>query len=300
MKKSTWSLILVGSMAAWASFYPFATLIQGTIDPFLLAFLRFFFAMLAIIPVMIVRHSFILPPKKEWLPLIVVSFFAIAPTAITVIGIKYSNSIVGAILVNTNSLFVAFLAPFLIAERMTKGKLVALVIGFVGMAFSVLNGHSLTALVRSDYFVGSMFLLASSILSALYGMYAKKYVRQYGGLYVTFLTVAIGSALLAIFLLFHGGFEALPSLPPKTIFFSLLIGVVATAAPYVLWSSSLKHLNVNIATSFKLLIPVFATLYSLIFLRETFTVWMFAGLVLTSVGIFLVQREGRKEVIPTA
>lgn len=290
MKKSTWSLVLIGAMGAWASFYPFATLIQGTIDPFLLAFLRFFFAALAIMPLMVVRRSFVLPPKKEWLPLLIVSFFAIAPTAITVIGIKYSNSIVGAILVNTNSLFVALLAPFLIGERMTKGNFFALLIGFMGMACSVLNGHSLATLVNSEYFFGSMLLLVSSIFSALYGMYAKKYVHTYGGLYVTFLTVAIGSILLAIFLFFHGGFSELPSLPPKTVFFSLLIGVVATAIPYVLWSSSLRHHHVNVATSFKLLIPVFATLYSFIFLRETFTVWMFIGLVLTSVGIYLVQR----------
>ena len=71
--------------------------------------------------------------------------------------------------------------------------------------------------------------------------------------------------------------------------------VLATAIPYVLWSSSLKHLNVNVATSFKLFIPVFATLYSLMFLRETFTGWMLVGLILTSIGIYLVQREEEKK-----
>ena len=53
------------------------------------------------------------------------------------------------------------------------------------------------------------------------------------------------------------------------------------------------------AASFKLLIPMFAALYSFIFLTEEFTLWMLLGMLLISGGIYLVRREdapGRRSI----
>ena len=291
MKKSTWSLVLVLAMAAWASFYPFTKIIQGTIDPLLLAFFRFFFASIVLLPVVIASKKLTLPLRNEWLPLLVIAAFAVVPTALTAVGIKLSSSIVGSILVNTNPLFAAALAPLLITEHVTLKRARALVLGFVGIVVIILNGQSVQSLFQSTYFTGSLLLIGSSILSALFAIYAKKYIRKYGGLYVTFFTVAPGTLILALLLLFHGGFAQVPSLPPLTWLFAILNGVLATAIPYVVWSSSVKHLDVTTATSFKLLIPVFAALYSLAFLKENFTPWMLAGMILTGIGVYLVQRE---------
>ena len=50
------------------------------------------------------------------------AFCAVAPTALIVMGIERTNSVVAAILINSNALMVALLAPLLISEAMTYQK----------------------------------------------------------------------------------------------------------------------------------------------------------------------------------
>jgi drug/metabolite transporter (DMT)-like permease len=78
---------------------------------------------------------------------------------------------------------------------------------------------------------------------------------------------------------------------------AILIGVFSTAIPWAIWSSSLKHLDVHVAASFNLLIPPFAALYAFLFLQQEITLWMIAGMLLVSVGIYVVQWEEKK--LPT-
>ena len=242
MSKLSWTLLLVTSMAGIASIYPVLKYLNGAVDPYLLAFLRFFIASIALLPIMARRHSLRLPPRNEWPFFALLAFFTVIPTVIIVIGIERTNSIVSAILVNTNPLLVALMVPFLIGEHMTGRKAAALALGFLGVVAIVLNGRVPFFLFHSDYVWGSLILLAASFLSALNAIYSKGLVRKYDGLYVTFFSVTVGCALLATVVGFQGGFASVPDLTPPIFLSILAIGTLGTAIPWVLWSSSLKHL----------------------------------------------------------
>lgn len=298
MSKLSWTILLVLSMAGIAAVYPILKYLNGAVDPYLLAFLRFFVASLALAPIMAYRHSLRPPPKSD-LPLFLMLAFSVTiPTVFIVIGVEHTNTIVSAILVNTNPLVVALLAPFLIAEQMTARKALALSVGFLGVISVVLNGQSFGALFNSTYFFGSVLLVAAAFLSGLYAIYAKGAVRKYDGLYVTFFSVALGCAMLAAIVGFQGGFAPLLDFTPPMFLSVISIGIIGTAIPWVLWGSSLKHLDAHVAASFKLLIPVFAAFYSFLFLTETFTIWMPLGLALISGAIYVVQREDSRPVAP--
>jgi len=291
MSKLSWTLLLVASMAGIAAFYPIAKILNGAVDPYVLAFFRYFVATLALISVMAYKNRLRLPPRNEWPFFLMLSFFFVMPTGLIVIGIAHTNSVVSAILVNTNALLIAFLAPMLILEHTNARKALAFVVGFTGVVAVVLNGQPLPVLLNSDYFFGAVLLLGASLLSALYGIYAKAYVRKYDGLYVTFFSSAIGSVMLAFVLVLGGKFSEMTVPAPYIIVSLLAIGIICTAIPHVVWSSSLKHLDAQTAGSFKLLIPIFAMAYSFLFFQESFTIWMLLGLLLTSAGIYIVQRE---------
>ena len=291
MSKLRWATLLVLAMAGIAAMYPIAKILGTSTDPYLLAFFRFFVAAIAILPIMAYRHSLRLPPKNEWLFFLFLGICAVIPTVCIAIGIVHTNSLVSAILINTNPLIVALLAPFLIAEHMTPKKALALAVGFAGVVFVVLNGHGIASLLNSDYFFGSTILMLGALLTAFFTMYTKVSVRKYEGLYVTFFSVALGSTILALVVGIRGGFASMPEMTPAVLASLLTLGIVATAIPYVIRSSSMKHLDAHTAASYHLLIPVFAAFYSFLFLSESFTVWMLIGLVLTSVGVYIVQRE---------
>lgn len=278
-------------MAGIAAFYPIVKALDGSMDPYLIAFFRFSIASLILVPVMAFRRSLRLPPMNDLLFFVFLAFCAVAPTALIVMGIERTNSVVAAILINSNALMVAVLAPLLISEVMTYQKIFGFGIGFIGVLFVVLNGSNPFLNADTIYIFGALLLLLGALFGAINKVYAKAYVRKYDGLYVTFFSVTLGSLLLALFTASQGGFAALPSATPSALLAMVVIGLISTAIPWVIWNSSLKHLDAHVAASFNLLIPVFAALYSFVFLAEAFTVWMLLGLVLISAGIYIVQRE---------
>ncbi|OGG52549.1 hypothetical protein A3H16_00095 [Candidatus Kaiserbacteria bacterium RIFCSPLOWO2_12_FULL_53_8] len=296
MSKLTWVILLVLSMAGIATFYPITKTLAGAIDPYVLAFFRYFIATLVLIPIMVQQHSLRLPPKNELPMFLLLAFLFVIPTALIVMGVALTNSVASAILVNTNALLVAILSPLLISELMTMRKMLGFIIGFAGVIAVVLNGESVAVALNSSYAFGSALLLTAALVSGLFGIYAKASVRKHDGLYVTFFASAFGSVMLALLLVARGGFQSLPD-PTVSVILSLLaIGILCTAVPHVIWSSSLKHLDAHKAASFKLLIPIFVAFYSLFFLDEHFTLWMFLGLILTCIGIYLVQRDDTRAV----
>jgi drug/metabolite transporter (DMT)-like permease len=278
-------------MACIAGTYPVITYLDGSIGPYALSFLRFFVAAIALLPVILWRGGLRLPPKREWPFFCVLAFLAVIPTVFIVVGIQHASSVVAAILINTNPLLVAIFAALLISEKITPKKGIALLIGFAGVVSVVLNGQSISTVVHSAYFLGSLLLLLGAIFAALNKTYAKQLVRKYDGLYVTFFSVLIGSFMLAAIATLTGELGQVVALTPLQIISALSMGIISTAIPWTIWSSSLKHLDVHVAASFNLLIPVFAALYSFLFLTEAFTAWMLLGLILTSAGIYIVQRE---------
>src|SRR3989344_2979170 len=296
MSKLSWTILLVASMAGIGAFYPIVKALDGALDPYLIAFFRFSIASLILVPLMAYRSSLRLPPKRDLVFFVFLAFCAVAPTALIVMGIERTNSVVAAILINSNALMVALLAPLLIHEAMTYQKILGFGVGFIGVICVVLNGNNPLTHVDSIYILGALLLLLGALLGAVNKIYAKGYVRKYDGLYVTFFSVTLGSILLGLFTATRGGFTELPHLEPSVLFSMLAIGVISTAIPWVIWNSSLKHLDAHVAASFNLLIPVFASIYSFLFLSEQFTAWMLLGLLLTSAGIYIVQRE--EKVVP--
>jgi len=290
MSKLTWTLLLVGSMAGIAAFYPIAKMFDGA-DALFVGFFRFALASLALLPIVLYRHAFRLP---EWRHLTLLAFIALCgviPTVFIVIGIEQTTSVVAAILINTNPLVIALLSPLLISEVVTTRKKLGLIVGFVGVVSVVLNGEDPLSLFNSTYVWGAFILLIAAVFAGLNKIYSKGLVRIYDGLFVTFFATFIGSAMLALLLAFTGKFAGVAEFSGPQMLALIAAGIVCTAIPWSIWASSLKHLDVHVAASFNLLIPIFAALYSLLLFDEQFTRWILAGMLLTSIGVYIVQKE---------
>lgn len=288
---SIWILILVIAMAFWASGYPFIKLIGDTIDPFLLSFLRFFTAGLVVVPISIfLKDRSFLPEKKDIIPFILLSILLVAPTPLLIWGISLSSTVNSAIIMNSNPLMIAILAPFFIREKTNHYLLVGIFIGIIGVAVTVLNGKSPDQLFQDTYFLGSLIILLAALIVSLFTIYSQKYVKKYGTLVLSSSNFICGSTILGLISIFQGSFFSITEVPTISLIYASLIGVLGTAVSHLLWYSSLKHLQTSVAASFKLLIPIFATLYSYLFLDEEITIYMIYGMILTCAGISIVQK----------
>ena len=291
MRTLPWTLLLIAAMAGIAALYPITKSLGGSVSPLLVAFFRFSIAAIVLLPVMFYMRRHLVPKSRDLPLLLFVSACIATPTALIVIGIAHTNSVVAAILINTNPLMIGLFSPVLISEEVHGTSKLALAVGFLGVMLVVLNGHSPITLLNSYYAWGALLLLLAALASALNKIYSKRLVRAYDGLSVTFFSTIIGAVLLGIGISLTGGFSDVLRFNLREIISLIAIGIVCTAIPWVVWSSSLKRLDVHVAASFQLLIPIFAAFYSLLFLSESFTLWMMLGLILTSAGIYVVQRR---------
>ena len=284
-----WIILLVLSTAGVASFFPLVKNLAD-LDPYVVAFLRYAIAALALLPIVLYR-SFRLPHAKEWPFIIFLACFTVTPTIFLTSGIAHTNSVTGAILMNTQPLMIGLISPLLIGEHVTFRKGIAIVLGVIGVITVVSNGRGLDVALTPSYMAGIGLLLLAASIAATNKIYSKTLVRRYDGLYTVFVTAALGSLILLMGMPFLSDVSQPWNLSGKELLVALWIGTMGTAFPWTIWSSSLKHLEVHVAASFNLLIPVFAALYAALFLNETLTLWIIVGLVLTSIGVYIVQRE---------
>lgn len=288
-QKTIWILLIIFAMACLGTIYILVKFVQGKIDPFLLAFFRFFSASIFLFPIILLSKKMNWPDRQDLKGLVLISGLTIFPTLFIILGTAKSSTTLSAILVNTNPLFATLGAVVLGLEIKNWLKFSGLMLGIFGILITVLNGQSLDIFWAGSSSVGILYLLIASMTVALFAIFAKNYIQKYGGLYITFFTLSFASLVLFMVVFFQGSIFEIPQLSQATLLVAILIGMFATGLPYLIWNSSLKHLKISTAVSFKLLIPAFSAFYAWLFWGEEFTIWMAVGMFLISGGILMVQ-----------
>ncbi len=173
-----------------------------------------------------------------------------------------------AILNATVPLFGALIAWVWLKDRPGGSRIVGLVVGFAGVV--LLAGEK-----ASFKPGGSGWAVLACLLATLCYGYAANFTKKYlHGVHP--LATATGSQIGATLGL------ALPSLwlwpshnPSLTSWLALLVlGVVCTAAAYILYFRLIARLGPARAVTVTFLVPVFAILYGTLFLGEQLTLWM--------------------------
>jgi len=90
-------------------------------------------------------------------------------------------------------------------------------------------------------------------------------------------------------LLLSGAYNELAMMSTQQWAIAAYIGIIPTALVYVAFNCSLHHVGVVNATSFKLLMPIFAVGLSMTFLNESITRYIAVGFILVLSGILTIQ-----------
>jgi drug/metabolite transporter (DMT)-like permease len=290
-KSIRWSVLLVGLMLIWGLMYPATKYVVQVIDPGFVAFMRYCIATLALLPFYVVerRKSDSRIGRRDAIAMSALGLLGVAGFSVCItFGIKLSTAANSALLVNTQPILTALIAPLLIREGTSPLRIVGGVFGLVGIYLLVSGGMGFSQLLRPEYLLGNMLLLSAALLFSLYSIFIKRYVSAYGGLVPTFLSMAAGTVLLTPVLILGTG-ASLHSITLVHGALLLYIGVVATAVAYLLLNQSYHHLGVVRAVGFKFLIPVFGFVLSVILLSENPTVMDYIGAGIVIVAVLLIQ-----------
>jgi len=178
---------------------------------------------------------------------------------------------VAAILLYTAPAFVVLLSALLFKDPITKKKLLALAVAFLGCTFvsgiwsggAAVTGMGLILGIGSGFFYG------------LYSIFARYALRHYKPLtvtYYTFVFAGISSLVLA------KPAELAVLVQPSLVLTALALVVIATVLPYIFYTSGLARVDSGRASIIASVEPVVAALVGVIAFQEPMSIMVVLGL----------------------
>lgn len=199
---------------------------------------------------------------------------------------------VPALLLYTAPVFVMVISLILFREKITKKKLAALVMTFSGLMLitGVFSGNE-----RISWSV-VLLGLGSGLGYALYSIFGKYLIPRYDSLTITAYTFITASLFAVPLSGLAGKVQIL--LSSDCILHGLLLTVISTVLPYLLYTRGLEKTEAGKASVLATIEPFAAAVVGIVFFHEKMSVMKMAGMILIlSAVIFL--NTGKKSENPS-
>ena len=286
------ALSVIGAGTLWGLIGVFVNILAAKgFAPLQITTLRVTTAMLvtALIILYMDRRLFCIRPTDWWM------FFGNGVAGLVFFSWCYFNAIAGgslavaALLLYTAPAFVMLMSVVLFHEKLTKEKIIALVVTFIGCG--CITGAFAGNLVVSRQTM--IYGLASGFGYALYSIFGKPATKKYSPLTVSLWCFIFASA----FTLPLSGLSGKASLfSGTTVWIGILgIGMISCVFPHILYMRGLQTLDAGHAAILATIEPVVASVVSFLFLGETFTWQKLLGIVLILSAVPILNRKTGKQ-----
>lgn len=257
--------------AIWGASFLFMRMAAPAFGPAALIFVRVLVATVCLLPLVLWRGEG-RALLTAWWPLLVVGLLNSAlPFCLFAWAVLSLSAGFTAVLNATTPLFGALVAYLWLRQPLPAGRVLGLLLGFVGVIALVWDKISFRA-------GGDGWAVLAVLLATLsYGV-AANYTRQKLA-HVSPLLVAAGSQLGACLLLIPLALFAWPAQPVPASAWqaALVLGVACTALAYLMYFRLIAHVGPSKAVAVTFLIPVFAVSWGGLFLAEQLSPGMLLG-----------------------
>lgn len=200
------------------------------------------------------------------------------------IALSNTAGVKAAIIQSSNAFMVVLISLVLLpAEKVHPKTIIAIILGTLGII--VVNG-GLSGMTTEFNPMGEGLILLSTFFNALSSVYVRKNGKNQNEYLVTASQFILGSIPLIII-----G----KTLHPQGLAFTgksillLIYGAFISATAYVIWNTALKYQTASEMGMYKLFIPIFGSILSVIVLGEYFTFNFLMGLVLVMLGSLVLN-----------
>ena len=188
-----------------------------------------------------------------------------------------------AILLYTAPTFVVILSAILWKDKITKRKIAALIITFLGCTFvtGVWSGNLSVTLL------GFLLGLGSGFFYGLYSIFGRYALEHYKPLTVTFYTfVFAGLSSLAVI---RPAELAAAFSQPKMLWLILGLIIVCTVLPYILYTKGLASVDSGKASILASIEPVVAAVVGIAAFGEPMNLMVLLGLVCILISVYILR-----------
>jgi drug/metabolite transporter (DMT)-like permease len=229
--------------------------------------------------------------RDVWPRLLVMGVFSASTILLFFVALRLTDVAIGMFLLFTNPVYVALLAPRFMHQAADRIVYPALAVALSGMVVILLPG----LLGAGDVsLVGVACGAATGVTYAAYALVMKDITRRIRSTTAGLAEMVLDAVLLlplALWQMSGTGYE----MTRNDLVAVLVLGVVCTAIPYVLYPAGLRHIRVEHAAILGYLEPVSAPLYAFVLLGEAPALTTVAGGALIVIAGVLVIVYGRAE-----
>lgn len=224
----------------------------------------------------------------------------LASLAVSGITLFYLAQYVGIAMAGASiaAIFACFLSPIFIAivstailkERISRGQASGIGFAAVGTLIVVLGG-SVSIQSGSDFFYGSIILLATPILWTFYTILGKRAIEKYNPILVLTYVTVFGGLLLLPFSIADNSIRLLLSMSLPSWLAIAYLSVACTLVGYYIWFNAVEKVGATVTSAFLFAEPLVTVLLAALFVGETITVPIGVGGLLIFLGVYLVTRK---------
>lgn len=286
-------IALIITNIIWGSAAPIFKWSLENIEPFTLAFLRFFIAALILLPFVLNKLTI---QKKDYFTLILLSILGITLNiSFFFIGLKFSSSINAPVIASSGPIFLILGSLLFLKEKLKAKVLTGTLISLIGVLIIILR-PVLENGIDGKVFGNILFVIAT-LGSVGHTILLKRIASKYDPLTLTYYSFLIGA--VTFFPMFYieaqtHGF--LTNLNIQGITGIIFGAFLSSALAYSLYAFALKYMVANEVGVFVYLDPIVAILIAIPLLHETVTFSFLLGSILVFLGIFIA--EGRLHYHP--
>ncbi|MHA2271674.1 MAG: DMT family transporter [Candidatus Hodarchaeales archaeon] len=286
--------LLVLAMVCWGGSWVSGKIISDFAAPLTIAFWRFVFASVFLLPALWLTSRKPLSIDKKDIP----SFFFLGLTGVAIYnflfltGLRYTTASSGALIAGSNPVLISTFAVLFLGESRSLHKVLGILCGMVGVTLVI----GVDAL-EGTHWEGNILIFLGMVAWASYSTRIKQLTSRYSSFELTTYGVVCGTLILFPLALLEWNSELYEPGHLHIWGGILYLAIFATCVGFVLFNRSLKRIGASRTAIFINLVPIFGSTLAILLLDETLTLLKVLGLVFVIGGVLIITQFDNSESV---
>lgn len=279
------ALWLTLAASIWGSMYVISKIVLNTVPAIELVWLRYVIGLLCLVLLgIITRQSW----RIRWRDIPLILVIGVVGYGLSIWaqfrGTQLTTAQMGSIVTAATPAFMVVFGRLLLGERVNWRRAASVGLATLGVVLVVgvqgLSGGS-----------GGLILLVAAVSWALMSVLVKRVPSDYSALVITTYAILTATLLITPDVLLHDSFHRMATLSPTLWLGILYLGVVSTAAAFLLWTRGLQLVQAGHGGLYFFFQPLVGTTLGWFVLKESIHWPFWSGAFLIFVGVLIVVRE---------
>lgn len=228
--------------------------------------------------------------KKDILKLALCGLFGVTINQLMFFeGLNLTSPVDASIIMVSNPMLVLLLASLFIGEKLTKNKIIGIIIGAFGAISILIYGKTVS--FSPENFTGNILIFINALSYAVYLIIVKPLMLKYKPITVMKWIFLFGFLFVLPFSYKSFTTVNFTDFPLKIWLSILYIVLITTFLAYYLISYSLKSVNASVASFYIYSQPVIAGILSILLGKETISLYKIFSALLIFIGVYLISKK---------